>query len=194
MESAGEMLNRVKRLRDPASLAALWPFYGASMESLAAISNNLAPDVAFEGTVLCEPPMDPCQTLTIVVHGKIALLRASPPGGNAEGISEKAGIGATFGEFEFLPAPKEGSIQDIILSKQSPVQRAKAIEFSVIMQVIAPSRFHAHPLPSMPFPGLPCPSLTVRMRILGDDAAAACEAHLDPRKGRGAREHGAGQH
>ena len=62
-ESAGEMLNRVNRLREPKSLALLWPFYGCPPSSLQAVSMALTPDVAFEGTLLCEPPMDPCTTL-----------------------------------------------------------------------------------------------------------------------------------
>ena len=96
----------------------LWPFYGASESSLLDVSEALTPDVAFEGTLLCEPPMDPCTTLTIVVHGKIGLVRAPPPGGNPDGQTESAGVGAMFGEFEFLPDAPPNSIEEIILSKQ----------------------------------------------------------------------------
>lgn len=117
-ESAGAMLNRVRQLREPSSLALLWPFYGVPTSSLVAVSEALTPDVAFEGTLLCEPPMDPCTTLTIVVHGKIALLRAAAPGTNSEGQCESATSGGSFGEFEFLPAPAPGSTEEIILSKQ----------------------------------------------------------------------------
>ena len=34
-----------------------------------------------------------------------------------------------------LPAPAAGSAEEIILSKQSPVQRAKATEFTVMLQL-----------------------------------------------------------
>lgn len=92
-ESAGEMLRRVNQLKEPKSLALLWPFYGVPHASLEAVSVAFEPEVAFDGTLLCEPPMDPCQALRVVVHGKIVLLRAAAPGGSSEGQTESAGSG-----------------------------------------------------------------------------------------------------
>ena len=134
-ESAGRILADVNRLREPKSLGLLWPFYGAPAASLEAVSMAMEPSVAFAGSALCQPPMDPCQELVMVVAGSIELRRAPGPG-SAEGMTTQlANSGSTFGEFEMLPAPKPGSPEEIILSQQRPVVVAKAIDFTVLLQL-----------------------------------------------------------
>ena len=137
-ESAGEMLKQVQRLREPSSLALLWPFHGAPLASLQAVSMAMDPDVAFEDSILCEVPMDPCNALRVVVAGKVSLLRAAAPGTSGtspDGQTESVSSGASFGLMEMLPAPAPRSAAEIILSKQSPVLRAKAVEFTVLLSL-----------------------------------------------------------
>ena len=131
-DTTGTMLDRVHRLRAPKSLALLWAFYGAPTSCLMAVSETLTPEIMPEGGLLCEPPMDPLQSLVIVVTGKIALLRA---GGASDGV-ETVTSGDFFGEYQFLPRFwKAGSTEEALFSARSPVQRAKATEFTVMLQL-----------------------------------------------------------
>lgn len=132
-DTAGEMIRQVKRLREPSSLALLWAFHGVPPEALKLVGEAMEADVAFEGSLLDEMPMDPCQALRVVVTGKVALLRASAS--DSEGSTETIEKGAYFGDFEMLPAPNKGSPEEVILSKQGHVQRAKAMEFTVILEL-----------------------------------------------------------
>jgi CRP-like cAMP-binding protein len=135
-ESAGAMLKKVNQLREPVSLSLMWPFHGAPIESLQAVSMAMEAHVAFDGSLLCEEPLDPCQALRIVVSGKVAILRAAAPGGgNSDGQTEFAQSGTSFGDLEMLPLQAPGSIEDLILSKQSRVQRVKAVDFTVYLQL-----------------------------------------------------------
>ena len=140
-EYAGDLMRKVNAARAPLGLKLIWAFYGAPAASLEAVSWAFEPVVFVEDAVIVDGPMDPCNALYIVVHGKVAMLRgAITAATNGERSMETLRPGMRFGELEMLKLPAKGTFESVIFSKQSTVHRARAVGDVNILIVLSRTR------------------------------------------------------
>ena len=132
-ESVGELRNELAYMRSPKRLAQLWPFFGLPHHILEALSMTIEPMTLDAEALLCDAPRDPCAALSMIVLGQVELLSCGPSG-EAPAV-EKLGRGGVIGEIECLPSREQGSAEEMILSRQGSVVRARATSFTLVLSL-----------------------------------------------------------
>ena len=93
-------------LRSPRRIELLWPFFGAPLETLEALSSGFAIQSVDEDVRLCDReqvPSDPCSSLYVLVQGTLAAVSSDTDGNQ---WTETMGRGNVFGARPYALVPR----------------------------------------------------------------------------------------